>query len=245
MYLKYGSYTHDNNEASVTIDRQSILDSAGRIYRESERWLITGQLHAETQAALTTAIQSLEAAYSLQEQDLVFYLDDATTETAHAMRRASAIEGPRVIQRPSFPIGRGAEYSTFRSYQIQVEAVFAGDSSVGLLEFRETLDFEGGGERWVLLETLNGPPQRQTLAQQTGYRVIQSGNALGNLAYPSIPGPIWAAAEHTDMRRIQRTSPDRKGKGGNITYENFPVSWQYVMEAPTPFSGNPTLWVGR
>lgn len=240
MYLKYGSYTHAANEAEIKITRDTNnRDSQGRLVKMTERWQIDGELQAASQSAITTAIDALIAAYSSDNSDLILYLDDGTTESSHTLKRADAISGPRVVQRPSFPTGRGAEYATFRTYSIAVEADFAGDSSVGLVSWMETLEFFGGGERWAYLETLNGAPQRQTLAQQTTYHVTQRGEAVGLLAYPSVQGPIWPSQEHTDQRRITRSVPDKVGPS---RFENWKVSWEYHFESPSQLAGNPALW---
>mgnify|MGYP003331113519 CR=1 FL=1 len=63
--------------------------------------------------------------------------------------------------------------------------------AVQILAWHESLSFEGGGPRTLHLQTLNGLPQKQTVAQSTPYKVIQDGTAIGRLAYPAFPGSIW------------------------------------------------------
>ena len=239
MILKYGSYAHANNEAALTIDRTAARDGAGRVVRETERWTVAGVLQGASQAALTVAIEGLKEAYAEDGKDLILYLDDGQTPTSHALRRSAALAGPRVVQKPSFPQGKDAEYSTFRSYQLQVEADFAGDETVGLVDFQETVEFEGGGETWAYLTALNGPPQRQTLARQSVYRAVQRGEAVGRWMYPAVPSPLWPAQEHRPLRKIRRESPQRKD---GAAFENWKVSWQFVFESAAPLLGQPQLW---
>lgn len=244
MIVKYGSHAHSNNECEIRIDRFSQFDDAGRRVKETERWTIIGFLQAASQAAITTAINSLKTAYSVDGRDLILYLDDGTTETSHSLKNSQAFGSTRVVKAPHFPEGRGAEYATFRSYQIEVEADFR-VSGIGLLSFNESVRVLGtGGDLWVYKMALTGPPQRQTLAQQTTATIVQSGTAVGELGYPAFPGPLMPAHEHLERREITRQNPRRVGQVGNIDYTEWPVSWSYTFEVPGSASMQPNRWIG-
>src|SRR5258708_7262737 len=160
MYLRYGPYTHAQNEPAVQIGKRAIFSPRGLRQAVRETWRIVGVLHAASQPALTAAIAGLRAAYNVNGYDLGLYLDDQTTLTDHVMTSTAALGGTRVTAL-DFPTGSGAEYSTFRSYSITVEADFP-DTSNNLLDFSETLSFAGsGGPRIGFFSPLPGvaPPQ--------------------------------------------------------------------------------------
>lgn len=236
MYLKYGSYTHAHNEPAVQIEKRAVFSPLGLRQAVRETWRIVGVLHAADQPALTLAIAALRSAYNVNGLDLVLTLDDQTTLTDHVLISAAALGGTRVTAL-DFPTGSGAEYSTFRSYSIAVEADFP-DTSNNLLDFTETLSFEGtGGPRTIYLDTLEGLPQPQLAQQRTTFRVRQQGRAVGLATYPGVAPPIWPAAELQDERRIVLRSPRRVA--GNLT--EFTAEWAYVFEAVSPLAGVPTV----
>jgi len=236
MYLKYGSYTHAQNEAAVQIGKRAVFSPRGYRQAVRETWRILGVLHAAGQASLTSAIASLRAAYGVNGLDLGLYLDDGLTLTDHALVSSLSLGGTRVTSL-EFPNGSGAEYSTFRSYSIAVEAEFP-DTSNNLLDFSETLSFEGsGGPRIIFLDTLDGLPQQQIAQQRTTSRARQEGRAVGLATYPPVAAPIWPGAELPAERRLAMRSPRRVA--GNLT--EFVVEWKYAFEAVIPLAGMPTV----
>src|SRR4029079_17459158 len=102
---------------------------------------VTGIKHAASQAALTTALGDLRAAYNVNGRDVGLYLDDGVTLTDHALPSGAALGGVRVTGL-AFPRGDGAEYSTFRTYRLTLEADFP-DSAGKLLQCEQSLYFEG------------------------------------------------------------------------------------------------------
>jgi hypothetical protein len=135
-----------------------------------------------------------------------------------------------------FPRGDGAEYSTFRTYRITLEADFP-DTAGNLLEYAEALDFEGtGGPRRVFLEVLEGLPQEQIGTERTTTRATQHGRAVGYGTYPVPPPPVWPAAELPHRRRISLRTPERVGN----QFARYPVEWHYAFEAVVPLVGTPS-----
>ncbi len=236
MYLKYGPYTHAQNEPAVQIGKRAVFSPRGYRQAVRESWRIVGVLHAASQSSLTAAIAALRSAYSVNGFDLQLYLDDQTTPTDHALISAASLGGTRVTAL-EFPTGTGAEYSTFRSYSIAVEADFP-DTGNNLLDFSETVSFEGsGGPRVIFLDTLDGPPQPQMAQQQTTCRARQQGRAVGLATYPAVAPPIWPAAEMQEHRRLVLRAPRRVA--GNLT--QFAVEWSYVFESVGPIAGLPNV----
>ena len=235
MILKYGTYAHADNEVQITIARRSNVEANGLRASFVESWNIRGVLHAASQAALTAAVAALEAAYSVDGKDLVFFQNDGATQTAHKLAHAPAIGGVRVLAGPSYPAGSGAEYSTFRSYEIAVEAEYPLDSVDEPIAWTQTLVAGGGGARFVMLQTLTSSPVRQQVAQNTPFWAVQTGTAKGLLSYPMADAPMFPDDEHVDRRRILHRTPQ--------TIEGVPsgfvVNWSYSFESTSPLVGLP------
>ena len=65
MYLRYGPYTHAQNEPAVQIGKRAIFSPRGLRQAVRETWRIVGVLHAASQPALTAAIAGLRSAYNV------------------------------------------------------------------------------------------------------------------------------------------------------------------------------------
>jgi hypothetical protein len=240
MYLKYGTYQHAAGEASVVISKQGIFSEAGLPRGIRERWDIQGRLQAASQAALTAAINALSAAYAVQGLNVGFYFDDGSP-TSHQITSANTNGGVRVVVPPSFPEGKGAEYSTFRTYSLAIEAEWL-DPAATLIGWNERLQFSGGGPQFAFLQPINGSPLKQLLRQQTPYRATQSGEATGCYSYPTPALPLWPDAEHIHQRALHYDLPKRMGPPGSATYTQYKVTWSYHFESATPLVGLPTSW---
>lgn len=241
MYLKYGSYTHELQEARFAISRPPVVDNGGNTTGYKERWDISGELRVDDHSQMTAAIQALEAAYASGGSDLILYDFDGVTQTAHKLISANTVGGTKIVQPVHYPKGDGAQYSTFRYYEVSVEAEIR-STSAGTritLDFAESLVFKGGGPevKWITLR--NGPPQPQTVSQVTPQYVTQSGSAMGYGSWPSPPGPIFGQNELRDKRVVGYASPQLTGEGANRRYINYETTWTYEFASGTPLSGYP------
>lgn len=244
MIFSYGSYRHALYEAGLSVQRQTLFGPAQIERSTIERWTIQGLLQADTQDDLLAAIQAMMNAYALQGQDAVLYLPDGVTPTPHQLISSQTIGGVRVTQQPSFQQWRGGELGLYRSYTIALEAEIPNpDPAAQLLDWQETLTFVGGGPHFIYLPTLNGLPVRQQTQQFTTYKVSQTGRALGFMAWPIPPYPIWPTAEHQDQRMLSRSTPQQVGAGTGASAVQWEVSWGYQFEAALPLVGNPTPWL--
>ena len=91
MIFKYGAYSHAQDGAVRTIV-QTRLDTFGRRMADIVDYTIVGvkkvpvlATNALTQASLTTALTTMEAAYQNTNVDFGVYLDDGTTPTVHVV----------------------------------------------------------------------------------------------------------------------------------------------------------------
>lgn len=234
MQVQYGSYVHPDNECSLAISRQGIFER-GICTKIKETWTIDGIINitgSQTIADITTRIYEIENAY------LVNGLDVSLGGTAHYLQSSRCLGGTRVVNPPQFPKGDGTEYATVRTFSITIEGdILLPAGLTGLTEWKETLEFSGGGARWVIIETRRGAGERQQVSEQVPYRVRQSGSAIGITAWPTVPAPLFPAAEHVERRVLVRMTPERVGND----FTAWPVTWNYEFESISALSGVPTV----
>lgn len=248
MILKFGNYSHAQNEAEVVLTRDEVVGNGGFRTGYKDRWVISGLLEAASQSAMTTAINAMYSAYSIDGQDVGLYLDDGTTLTSHFINSRSTMSGVHVVSGPSFPEGKGAEYSTFRTYSITLEAEYlvpAGQTERGLISWMDMISYQGtGGPRRVIRRPLNGTPIIQTTHQRTPVKIMQRGTAIGRSDYPSPSTPLFPDAQlDPEQQTIDRKSPKRSGPVGRPTYTEWEVTWSYVFEFAVPVAVPvPRLW---
>lgn len=231
MILKWGSYAHEDNEITISIQKTAIFSEFKTAVGYSETWDIRGVKQAATTALVGAALQAMINAYSTNGLDLVLYDSDGTTPR-HALYSGPSREGVKITD-ISYPEGAGAEYSTFRTYSFRASADYYGD--LGLYSFSESFEFSGGGPQFVIIPTLYGPPIRQDVRQQTPFRCIQSGSSIGIGGHGAASPPAFPADEHIDGRQVRFETP----KQG---FSMYPLSWMYVFESVGPLGGVPNAY---
>lgn len=241
MRLQYGTYTHESGEAAVTIRREALRNESDAAYAMEVTWDIDLWIHAETQAELLARKIQLEQVYSTEGKDVRLLFADGTV--AHEMRNSYAAGGIKLLTPLSYPEGRGAEWSTYRTIQYSLGGEFPlNNQEANLLTWTETVSHQGtGGPRLVLIEILNGPPQDQITNQRTICRVTQTGSATGYTRYPAVPAPLFPNWEKLDQRQIDRTSPRARNVGASRTFTDWRVNWSYTFEMPTLSPAFPNL----
>jgi len=240
IVLSYGSHAHDEGEVSFAYSSEALLTAAQTPYAERVQIDLTGELHGSTIAEINTKVAKLVAAYSVDGLD--FSVKDGTgKKLALSLASSACIGGLRVTRRPSFPEGRDAALVTFMPFQITlVGEREISDPTTVLLSYQETINFEGGGPEYAMLETRVGRPQRQgPVTNQTIYRATQEGNAVGLHDFPTIPSAIWPAYQ---IRPRRRSLIGGRLAGVDGTYINKGVRWRYDFESPVPLIGTPHNW---
>ena len=101
MFFKYGSFTHDENRVDLSsFQRRTIFNGRGIAQFEEITMRVSGVVLAATQAALTTKIEALEAAYDADGKDAGLFQDDGaggiTTVTPHKIINSQTATGTRV-----------------------------------------------------------------------------------------------------------------------------------------------------
>lgn len=242
MFLAYGDYRHPLGQPAIVISRRTLFSAANTPLAVVERWEINGLLQAGSAAEMSEQIDALEAAYSSGGHDLLLYLPDGSTASSHRLLNAQTLGGVRVVRPPSYPQGRGAEYATIRTFSVALEAELPLlPLDTALVSYRETLEFRGGGPRFGHLEPLIGLPIKQVLRRHTIFRATQRGEAVGWVAYPTPPSPLWPAAL-VESGTLHAASPRRRGSGEALAYTDFPITWSYQFESALPLYGTPNVW---
>lgn len=238
MRLKYRNYTHPAGTVAVAITQQGLFTPAQHWWATRHVWQITATITGSSAATVDTAVREMQSAYSVQGGDLLLLLPDGTPST-HQLLNASCHGGTRVMG-GSFPDGRGAEGVTYRTVQVTVEGdvpLSTANLASQLMSFSESVQTSGGGPRFGHLESVTGRPQKQRLRRFTTVRAVQSGQAVGLYAYPTVPTPIWPG-QQVEQAQIRRQTPKRVGSD-QIEY---PVTWSYRFESSFPLIGTPNVW---
>ena len=234
IFLQYGSYQHELSDAAVSIQRVGVPNEAGQIFATRDVWSIQGRLEGTTQADLTTKINALESAYN-QQASKVSLKFEGGADTAHVMDIQNMLSPIQVTQMPSYPIGAGAEYTTFRNYTIQVEGlVKTGLAQSSLIFYRENVQTSGGFPRDVLVTTLNTPPIRQRIADFTPFIVRQTGRAISLVGWVIAPPPklnILSQAVLID-NTYTKLGPTETFANGVRIQSRFESTWSYILAAP-------------
>ncbi len=239
MLLAYRNYLHQIDETAVSIQRTSRLNRFGITISEIERWSLSGLLFGDSPALVTQAVAALETAYDVNGGDLLL-LDNNGTTVHRALRSFGSLGGVRVLSR-GYPIGTGAEYTTYRTYAITAEAEYpATVAESQILDWQETLIIGGGAPRWVIREPLNGDPIKQQTHQRTKYIATQSGQAVGMFAYPQPAAPIWPNDLHADRPILSYSDAPIVGVGVGRVATQWSVAWHYEFESVSPLNGLPT-----
>lgn len=238
MILHYGAYSHQNDSVQFTFQKKAVLSRIRQRIYVKYRVDIRGAVFAAspTQAACKTAIDALEAAYSIDGQDLIFK-DDSDVATPHTILSANTMNGTRVVSGPVWAPGwkgvwgSGLEYYNRRSFRVSIEAEVSDvEGAHDIVSYRESSAvLADGGADFVIQEALVGDPQRQDTASATKQVARQFGVAVGFLAYPDFPSELYTAS-------ARKPHPLWKGYGdpqvpGAITDTHWPIKWDYLFEA--------------
>ena len=213
-------------------------NAAGQMYAREFQHRVRGYLSGSSQSAITSAMNSLSAALATPYQNFLFKMDDGTN-SATTLINGTSISGVTVIEGPDYAESVGSEYAFQRQFTFTVRAEYALPNTNNiLLSFTESVDFSGGGPKYILREAVVGPPQKQQIREQTIFYARQSGSSEGYTKEPVVPPPIWPR-DQMEAVQVTRVTPDRVGPN---KYQGYKVSWSYNFAASAPLIGRPHLW---
>jgi len=248
MIYKHGTDTggqHDANTVTVSSFQKTISYSEFDLPETiTTRLTLDGVLIATGQGTIKKAIEDFETAYLDTDVSVSgLYHDDGATRSPHFLDGGTSISGVRVVQL-GYPKGDGAEYATQRSFRVVLETVedttsgSGGGESATTSSFEESLSFSGGGPRLVALETISDAPVVQETAFQTAMTIVQSGSAVGQGGYPTVPALLFSrSSEDGAQHRESKRSPKLVG----LKYRDYGVSWSYtfILASGMPPTGEP------
>lgn len=235
MYLSYNGYAHADNEVWFNITKRATYSPQGLRERMVERWDIRGVLTGDDESDLTSKMQALSNAYSVNGGDLQF-IGNSGQLTHHALFSSNTLNGTRIEKFDWLPgnpgiWGSGTEYVAKRSYQITVTAETLINSG-NLYLYRATLSAMGTcGPRKIWMPSLTGIPQMQIVRAYTTQRIHQSGTVVGLTGYEFPDSPLFPEYEHLDRRQVNKLSPQEVNQNQSLKY---PVTWNYFFESPVP-----------
>jgi hypothetical protein len=239
FHQRYGSYVHADHETTVSISKQGLENDAGELYAQRVTWNVSGQILGDDTSAVVTACAALEAAYRERGRDARLY--DASGNVVAELTDGNALTGVRVVQPVAYPLGDGAQFSTFRDYTVVLSADYLLDSGLRsrLRAFTEAVTLFGGGPVRDVVECVNAPAQEQVVSAFSAYRATQSGRAVGIFDYPAAPAPLWPA-KLARAGTFTRETP-RRINGRDV---DFPLSYQFEFVSGTPLLGVPNRFPG-
>jgi len=232
MKLYYGDYLYPENECEIGIAQTSKYGQYGQKIGYTVRWTIRGRLSADTPELLTVAITALEQA-QVDGRNLLLYTNSGAA-SSHGIFSGNTVGGVKA-ESLNYPNGVGAEYSTFRTFEVTYTAEISLPEGGGQVSYNETLQFTGGGPRFSFIECIQGPPYKTVDCQQTSYKASQSGSATGLGNWPNFPPPAFPEHEHIDRRVQARMTPQYNNGGAT----QFQINWSYEFEAAQSMTGNP------
>lgn len=239
MFVKYGFFQHPINLVGITTNSDVQTNERNVGVAINHVVNIEGQLRntSTNPKDLDSIIRSMEQAYSSPGYDFGLFHDDGT-ETVHTWYSHNTIGGIRPMLL-SYPKYQGAEYVTFRSFQVRLE--FKTPMFVtSFLSFTETLSIEGGGATFDVKPVNFGPGVRQKTRTHNPCRATQSGSATARFVHPEPPKPIWEFALAESVPKITReTRPVGSQRYGNLVLEECVTNWQYDYVWPTRLDGEP------
>lgn len=250
MIVKIGNYSFQANESGISIQKRGLVGDTGLVYAWEHTWRLSGRLIRDTLSELEDAIRGLEDAcrrisVGLDQGDCAILFDDGN-RTEHYIRYRDTLNGIRLTQPPSYPISEGAEYVTYRSFEmtIQAELGFAalgvgGVVNSEVVSWMETITIEGGHPLIVDLVLINGPPVQQEVSPQVPWIGIQSGEAVGRTGYLTPPKPVFVGAAIQRDAKTQMT-PAEQNAGAFAQASRYPTRWEYRVTSPSPLFGQPT-----
>lgn len=237
MRWKYGNFEHARKDVDVRVDASVERSPRGDPIGTRYRIALAGSIFGDSQSQLIQNIEELQAAYSVNRQDILFMFNDGTATPDLAIRSEDCMGGVQVTKPPVLSPRSPAQYSTYWDYSIELEALVRTRPSNAevVWDFEESIDYTGTGAPptfWVELK--NSPAQAQRPRRYSLCQCTQSGTITGLNGYlrNRIPPPRYPSLLVPTSARISKRSP-RKING---EFTEFTLSYSYSFESNVPFA---------
>jgi hypothetical protein len=234
-FARYGGYQHDNwemNLARYTV--RTRLSPRGKMVSRIYRMELEGEIQSTTgPAGITTKLNAILAAYHVQNQDALFYVDGVLTP--HILPQSNSVSGVKVLG-ISHDHGDGTEYANRRRVNIVIQSEKEEVESQ-LYDWQETVRWIGTtGPRYEWVQGFRRP-RRQRVCLRTPMMLVQSGFSVGWAGYVEPPGPLYPLIEMEERRVIDPGTPKSLGNGLRL----FPTRWSYTHITDTQTQGFPNI----
>ena len=240
MEVSYNGVTHTDGECKFTIDSEPLRTVSGTLYALRQTIAIEGTLLAANSTDLLTRIEEIKTAYRADGGDLSIDFPGGSPGTNDDLASSQCVDGVKVIKAPSFTVGEGGEYSTFRHFNVVLGGIVPLGGSLPniVVSFKETLSWRGnGGARRVLVPLKNGPWQEQIPYPNTPQTATQEGQIIGltRHMFERVPGPKWGLwlLDNEGLSMSPQGPQDRLETGQPI---DFLLTYSYAFKGNLPFA---------
>lgn len=240
MLCKLGTYEIPHGRCEIARRDTPEFNEAQQLLSNTVRLDCSAALYSDSAANMDKAVKLLLAAFRIERQDFLVLLPGGSQRSQLSLLNAGSIGGVRVVQPPTFESIKNAGYVTWLPYSFSLEAEYPAALSGFLYrDYTETITFRQPVRREAWLLVLHGAHQKQQIRERPFYAATQSGRAVGYLARPSAPRPIWPSAwMNRDQIDLTITSPRPRGDN----YVDFETTWSFEYESDRPLLGYPNAW---
>jgi hypothetical protein len=234
-----GSFPVDGVE--VTTSTVAVRTDGGRPFKYTTQLTGSGVLLGSGAQELSRLQLSLESVLSRVGGDFILLDDNNATTSIRLLSKGAEYPGV-VVTDFAFPEARNGELVTGRTFTFSAQATYPSNGAAGaILSYAEAVEIVGnGGPQISWQQSFNGVPVPVRLFPVTMSTVIQSGQAVGYLAYPTPPPPVLPIAYlDNPAQSVRRTAPKPNGT-------EYSIAWRYVFRFPgrlvrPPF---PNVYIG-
>lgn len=241
MQLFWGNDGFPINEAACTLSTNPIK-AFNRSIRNALSMSVRATILGNGQAELTTNEVYIRNALSQPFRDLVLK-QDSGSHSGTRLINITSITGVEIVDGPHFRETMSPEYVNQRTLEFTAVAEYVVPGMErAVIAFEETVSVQGDGSpmyvwRWPV--DARGFPQPSS---PTSLIVTtQSGRAVGHLAYPRIPPPMFGKRLREGVFRGDKSSADEGSPQlHGRSWINYPISWRYIWESTVPIIGHPS-----
>lgn len=226
MRLLYGSGTFPVDGVDCATATAARKTAGGRPYEYTTTLSGSGQLLGSSAQELSRLQLSLESVLGQVGGNFIL-LDDNGAATSIRLLSTGAKWPGVVVEAFDFPRSREGELVTGRTFTFTATATYPINAGRAILAYQESVKVLGNGGPLVnWQQAFNGAPVPVQLYPVTVTTVVQSGQATGYLAYPTVPNPVLPIAYLTNPdQAVKRSSPVPNGT-------EYTISWRYVFRFP-------------
>lgn len=237
IQFKWGDFTFETGEATLDSYTVRAISIGSRKYKNWLRYTVRlkGMVLGDGETEVTTRINEIIEAFSIQPQNFTVLLSDGSTSPHSLVTNIGIDVGPYVKAR-SWDRGDIAELVKKREFWIELEQ----DVNIAeyeIIRYFDSIRYTGTGASFdATLQTQVGP-RRQTIYPIASQRIVQYGESEGQNGYVTPWGPIDPTSLYDHLQSVTYKSPEVV-RGVWCYYRS---SWHYTMEPLSAIALNAPL----